>query len=87
MTPVFQELARRVDLTVAYFAELEADRRWHTEETGFARVILPGRELRVPLALDTVSVHVNPGFGRFLREQDWDVVAQDFGVLADKLGA
>jgi glycosyltransferase involved in cell wall biosynthesis len=77
MTPVFEALSRAPgsELTVAFFAEREADRSWDAgSAASFRSVVLPGRELTLPLRWDTLSFHVNPGFGRFLRTERPDVV-------------
>lgn len=77
MTPVFEALSQTagVELTVAFFAEREADRAWDAGAAStFRRVILPGRQLNLLLRWDTLSFHVNPGFGRFLRDCAPDVV-------------
>jgi glycosyltransferase involved in cell wall biosynthesis len=77
MTPVFEAMSRTfgVDLTVAFFAEREADRTWAAgAPSTFRSVILPGRQLNLLLRWDTLSFHVNPGFGRFLRDCAPDVV-------------
>lgn len=77
MTPVFEAMSRTagVDLTVAFFAEREADRAWSAGASStFRSVVLPGRQLNLLLRWDTLSFHVNPGFGRFLHEQQPDVV-------------
>jgi glycosyltransferase involved in cell wall biosynthesis len=77
VTPVFEAMSRTpgVELTVAYFAEREADRSWAAGSAStFRGVILPGRQLNLMLRWDTLSFHVNPGFGRFLRDENPDVV-------------
>jgi glycosyltransferase involved in cell wall biosynthesis len=77
MTPVFEAMARTpdVDLTVAYFAEREADRRWSDGSApGFRATVLPGRQLNLWLRWDTLSFHINPGLGGFLSEARPDVV-------------
>jgi glycosyltransferase involved in cell wall biosynthesis len=77
MSPAFQILSQAagVELTVAYFAEQEANRSWTGDEgVTFRRTILPGRELHLALAWDSFSVHYNPGLRRWLRETDWDVL-------------
>lgn len=77
MTPVFEAMSATpgIDLTVAYFAESEADRTWQPSSASTVRsVILSGRQLNLLLRWDTLSFHVNPGFGRFFREAAPDVV-------------
>ncbi|HXU71387.1 MAG TPA: glycosyltransferase family 4 protein [Polyangia bacterium] len=77
MTPVFEALSKSagVDLTIAFFAEREADRAWDAGAAStFRSVVLPGRQLNLLLRWDTLSFHVNPGFGRFLRGCAPDVV-------------
>lgn len=77
MTPVFEAMARTpgVDLTVAYFAEREADRRWSdASPPRFRATVLPGRQLNLWLRWDTLSFHINPGLGAFLREARPEVV-------------
>jgi glycosyltransferase involved in cell wall biosynthesis len=77
MTPVFEAMSRTagVELTVAFFAEREADRSWSAGSSStFRSVVLPGRQLNLLLRWDTLSFHVNPGFGRFLRAQSPDVL-------------
>jgi glycosyltransferase involved in cell wall biosynthesis len=77
MTPVFEALSQSegIDLTVAFFAEREADRAWTAGSSStFRSVILPGRQVNLLLRWDTLSFHVNPGFGRFLVEERPDVV-------------
>lgn len=77
MTPVFEALSRAdgVELTVAYFAESEADRTWSSGAPAtFRSVILPGRQLNLLLRWDTLSFHFNPGLGAFLRDARYDVL-------------
>jgi glycosyltransferase involved in cell wall biosynthesis len=77
MTPVFEAMSRTpgVELTVAFFAENEADRTWSAGGAStFHGVVLPGRQLNMLTRWDTLSFHVNPGLGRFLREARPDVV-------------
>jgi glycosyltransferase involved in cell wall biosynthesis len=77
MTPVFEAMSRAdgVDLTVAFFAEREADRAWNVGGAStFRSVVLPGRQLNLLLRWDTLSFHVNPGFRRFLADERPDVV-------------
>lgn len=77
MTPVFEAMSRSagVDLTVAFFAEREADRSWTAgSPSTFHSMVLPGRQLNLLLRWDTLSFHINPGFGRFMRDASPDVV-------------
>jgi glycosyltransferase involved in cell wall biosynthesis len=76
MTPAFEHLASLpgVELEVAYFAETEGERRWPTLPGSFRSHILPGRQINLRLAWDTMSFHVNPGLERFLAERAWDVM-------------
>ncbi len=77
MMPVFTAMANApgVDLEVVYFAESEADRTWASEsDHNFRSTVLPGRELSLFMRWDTLSVHINPGLGRYLRDARPDVV-------------
>lgn len=77
MTPVFEALSQTpgVELTVAYFAEREADRSWTAgAASSFRSVVLPGRQLNLFLRWDTLSFHFNPGLGNFLGQSGHDVL-------------
>lgn len=76
IVPVFEALARRpgVELTVAYFAELEGERRWATPAgQHFEQHILPGRQVNIFGKSNTLSFHFNPTTWSFMTHRPFDV--------------
>ena len=70
--PVFEALAKIVDLHVVFAQERAADRRWDTQlhEFTFRHTILAHRCLK----LGSASQLINPGLVAFLAQHEFDVV-------------
>lgn len=84
--PLFAELARRVDdFTVLLMSENEENRTWQLSAPGFKTVVLPGKHIRPPGY--EVSLHINYGVMRILREMNPDVVVSGGFAPANMVAA
>ncbi len=80
--PLFEAMAEQVDdFSVVLMAQQEENRQWEIEQAPFPVHVLPGLHLR-PWGVD-VSMHLNYGVGKLLRDLNPDVVVNAGFALAN----